>query len=153
MHYVFQHSKGGNDLTKPSIYTLEISHLMPHLRLGFVSVKMFKLVVISALLIVSASATPTPPTASEDLALKTSMQTIESSYNFEETIAQLKQFLEGKNLTTFAEIDHAKGAEEAGLTLEQATVLVFGNPKAGTLLMQVRVVGDHQNFDLDQRSR
>merc|ERR1712117_161120 len=34
------------------------------------------------------------------------------------------------------EIDHAKGAEEVGLTLAPATVLVFGNPKAGTLLMQ-----------------
>merc|ERR1712038_1870709 len=34
------------------------------------------------------------------------------------------------------EIDHAKGAEEVGLTLEPTTVIIFGNPKAGTLLMQ-----------------
>ena len=103
---------------------------------------MFGFVVISALLVVS-SASPTPPPTGAppvavvaDEAAKTSMQTIESSHNFEETVAKLKQFIEGKGLTTFAEIDHAKGAEEAGLTLAPATVIIFGNPKAGTLLMQ-----------------
>ena len=117
---------------------MEISHLVPHLSFGFVSVKMSKFVVISALLIV-ASAAPTPPTGAPpiaDVAERTSMQTVQSSYTFEETVAQLKQFIEGKGLTSFAEIDHAKGAKEAGLTLEPATVLIFGNPKAGTLLMQ-----------------
>ena len=102
---------------------------------------------------VRASATPTAALAMAKVASKTSMKTTESSHNFEETVAQLKQFIEEKGLTTFAEIDHAKGAKEAGLTLEPATVLIFGNPKAGTLLMQVRVVGDHQKFDLNQRSR
>ena len=117
---------------------MQISHLAPHLSFGFLSVKMFKLVVISALFMVS-SATPTPPTAAPaiaDEAAKTTMQTVQSSYNFEETVAQLKQFIEEKGLTTFAEINHAKGAEDVGLTLEPATVLIFGNPKAGTLLMQ-----------------
>ena len=84
-------------------------------------------------------ATPTTPTAVPaiaDAAAKTSMQTVQSSNNFDETVAKLKQFMEEKGLTTFAEIDHAKGAEEAGLILAPATVLIFGNPKAGTLLMQ-----------------
>ena len=106
--------------------------------------------------VVKASATLTPQTSAPavaNMASKTSMQTIESSHNFEDTVAQLKQFIEEKGLTNFGEIDHAKGAEEAGLTLWPATVLIFGNPKAGTLLMQVRVVGDHQKFDLNQRSR
>ena len=71
-----------------------------------------------------------------DAASKLSMQTVQSSNNFDETVAKLKQFMEEKGLTTFAEVDHAKGAKEAGLTLAPATVLIFGNPKAGTLLMQ-----------------
>ena len=33
-------------------------------------------------------------------------------------------------------VDHAAAAQTAGLVLEPTTVLVFGNPKSGTPLMQ-----------------
>jgi len=39
-------------------------------------------------------------------------------------------------MTVFARIDHAAAAKEAGMTLAPTEVLIFGNPKGGTPLMQ-----------------
>ena len=38
-------------------------------------------------------------------------------------------------MAVFATIDHQQAAKEAGLDMQPATVIVFGNPKAGTPLM------------------
>ncbi|MFC7292599.1 DUF302 domain-containing protein [Hirschia litorea] len=56
--------------------------------------------------------------------------------NFEETNQKLKAAFEKRKLTVFAVIDHAAGAKGAGLELAPNTLYIFGNPKAGTLLMQ-----------------
>ena len=61
---------------------------------------------------------------------------IASKSGFQETVARLKKEIASKSLTLFAAIDHAKGAEEAGLSLRPTTVLIFGNAKGGTPLMQ-----------------
>ncbi|WP_337860652.1 DUF302 domain-containing protein [Ferroplasma sp.] len=60
----------------------------------------------------------------------------QSKYNFEETIKVLKNYLESKDFKILCTIDHAEAAHKAGLNLENTVLLVFGNPKAGTLLMQ-----------------
>jgi uncharacterized protein (DUF302 family) len=39
-------------------------------------------------------------------------------------------------MTVFAQIDHAGAAREAGLELADEQVVLFGNPRAGTPLMQ-----------------
>jgi uncharacterized protein (DUF302 family) len=39
-------------------------------------------------------------------------------------------------MTIFGRIDHGAGAMQAGLALNPVEVLVFGNPRAGTPLMQ-----------------
>ncbi|MCY0883856.1 MAG: DUF302 domain-containing protein, partial [Acidianus infernus] len=39
----------------------------------------------------------------------------------------------------FAEIDHSKNAEKVGLSLPKDKVIIFGNPRAGTLLMQEKI--------------
>jgi uncharacterized protein (DUF302 family) len=44
--------------------------------------------------------------------------------------------LAAKGITVFARIDHAAGAASAGLSLRPTSVLIFGNPRAGTPLMQ-----------------
>ena len=44
--------------------------------------------------------------------------------------------MKGKGLTVFARTDHAAGAAEVGLQLRPTAVLVFGNAKGGTPLMQ-----------------
>ncbi len=59
-----------------------------------------------------------------------------SKSGFQQTLARLKQEIASRGLTLFAIIDHAKGAEEAGLPLRPTTVLIFGNAKGGTPLMQ-----------------
>lgn len=51
-------------------------------------------------------------------------------------VARLEAALQAKGVTVFARIDHAAGAAAAGLSLRPTTVLVFGNAKAGTPLMQ-----------------
>lgn len=53
-----------------------------------------------------------------------------------ETVHRLVAVLGQKGLTVFARIDHADGARKAGLTLPPSVVVVFGNPKAGTVLMK-----------------
>lgn len=47
-----------------------------------------------------------------------------------------------RGMTVFAHIDHAAGATTVGLPLRPTELLVFGNAKAGTLLMQsIQTVG------------
>ena len=50
--------------------------------------------------------------------------------------------VKGKGLTVFAHIDHAAGATAAGLALNPTDLLIFGNAKGGTPLMQaVQTIG------------
>jgi uncharacterized protein (DUF302 family) len=55
---------------------------------------------------------------------------------FTEVLARLRGALESRGIAVFAAIDHAAGAREAGLSLPEETVLIFGNPKVGTAVMQ-----------------
>jgi uncharacterized protein (DUF302 family) len=59
-----------------------------------------------------------------------------SNHSVGETIDRLEAILTGKGLTVFARIDHQAGADKAGLDLRPTTLLIFGNPKLGTPLMQ-----------------
>jgi uncharacterized protein (DUF302 family) len=59
-----------------------------------------------------------------------------SSYEFDATLARLDAELTKRKMTVFSRIDHAAGAAEVGLTLRPTIVLSFGNPMAGTRLMQ-----------------
>jgi uncharacterized protein (DUF302 family) len=44
--------------------------------------------------------------------------------------------VKSKGLTVFARIDHAAGAKEVGLPLAPTLLLIFGNARGGTPLMQ-----------------
>jgi uncharacterized protein (DUF302 family) len=59
-----------------------------------------------------------------------------SAYDVAETIDRLQAGATQRGLTIFARIDHAKGARDAGLEMADSQVLIFGNPQAGTPLMQ-----------------
>ena len=59
-----------------------------------------------------------------------------SPYTFEQTIERLQKVLESKGITIFATIEHHKAAEVVGENMQPATVLIVGNPKVGTALMQ-----------------
>ena len=60
----------------------------------------------------------------------------ESPLAFEETVAALQKTLNSKGITVFATIEHHKAAEVVGENMQPATVLIVGNPKLGTALMQ-----------------
>jgi uncharacterized protein (DUF302 family) len=62
--------------------------------------------------------------------------TLKSSFTVKETVDRLVQRVEAKGLTVFCRIDHAANAVSAGLTLRPTEVLIFGNAKGGTPLMQ-----------------
>jgi uncharacterized protein (DUF302 family) len=49
---------------------------------------------------------------------------------------RLETAVKAKGMTVFARIDHAAGAASVGLPLRPTEVLIFGNAKGGTPLMQ-----------------
>jgi uncharacterized protein (DUF302 family) len=62
--------------------------------------------------------------------------TIRSSYGPEETMNRFEAEVQAKGMAVFAHIDHAAGAAAAGLSLRPTDLLIFGNAKGGTPLMQ-----------------
>ncbi len=60
---------------------------------------------------------------------------VASPHDVSTTIDKLEAVLASKGMTVFARINHADGATKAGLELRPTEVLIFGNPKAGTPLM------------------
>jgi uncharacterized protein (DUF302 family) len=61
---------------------------------------------------------------------------IASSYSVAETIERLETQLKEHNITLFARLDFAADAARVGLNMRPERMLIFGNPKAGTALMQ-----------------
>ena len=62
--------------------------------------------------------------------------TLASKFSVKETLDRLETDLKAKAITVFARIDHAAGAASVAMPLRPTEVLIFGNPKAGTPLMQ-----------------
>ncbi|WP_330449441.1 DUF302 domain-containing protein [Paracoccus marcusii] len=52
------------------------------------------------------------------------------------TADRLEAIIADGPATLVARVDHQAAAADAGLTMDPATVLIFGNPKVGTPLMQ-----------------
>ena len=68
--------------------------------------------------------------------------TIESKYSVKESLDRLSAVLTTKGIRVAARVNHAAGAKAAGLTLPPTELLIFGNPKLGTPLMQTnRMIG------------
>ena len=68
--------------------------------------------------------------------------TIQSSFGPKDTMNRLEAAVQAKGMTVFARIDHAAGATAAGLSLRPTEVLIFGNAKGGTPLMNsVQTIG------------
>ncbi|KPP98504.1 DUF302 domain-containing protein [Marinobacter sp. HL-58] len=64
------------------------------------------------------------------------MVEVRSSHSAGETADKLVSALEDKGMTVMNRINHAEGADKAGLDLRPTEVVIFGNPKVGTPLMQ-----------------
>lgn len=74
---------------------------------------------------------------------------LKSAYDVTTTANRLEESLKAKGMTVFARIDHAAGAEKAGLKLRPTELVLFGNPKSGTPLM---LCGQSMGIDLPQKA-
>ena len=61
---------------------------------------------------------------------------LSSPHSVEQTVRRLVGVLEQAGMTMFARIDQQGAAEAVGLTMPPMTLILFGNPRAGTPLMQ-----------------
>jgi uncharacterized protein (DUF302 family) len=59
-----------------------------------------------------------------------------SRHAYSDTIAVLSKAIVSAGNTIFATIDQAAAAKDTGSSLRPTTLIVFGNPKAGTPLME-----------------
>jgi len=66
----------------------------------------------------------------------TGLVTRRSAQGVQETVAAIRDQAEQRGASVVAVFDHAAAAEAVGLTLPATQVIIFGNPKVGTPLMQ-----------------
>ena len=71
-----------------------------------------------------------PVQAKDNLVVK------QSAHSVAYTLDRLESILKKRGLTIFARVDHAAGAKKAGMDMKPTELLIFGNPKMGTPLMQ-----------------
>ncbi|HKJ51386.1 MAG TPA: DUF302 domain-containing protein [Gammaproteobacteria bacterium] len=64
------------------------------------------------------------------------MITLKSAYSVKQTTDRLDSLLRSKGMTVMKRIDHAAGAASVGKQMRPTELLIFGNPKIGTPLMQ-----------------
>jgi uncharacterized protein (DUF302 family) len=73
---------------------------------------------------------------------------IKSPHNVKKTADRLENALKAKGMTVFIRINHAEGAQKVGKKLRPTELVIFGNPKVGTPLMQC---GQSVAIDLPQK--
>jgi uncharacterized protein (DUF302 family) len=59
-----------------------------------------------------------------------------SQFSVDETASRFENILKEKGLTLFAKIDHTANAASVEQKIRPTIVIIFGNPKVGTPLMQ-----------------
>lgn len=70
------------------------------------------------------------------------LTTIGSRFGPAQTVNRLENAIRLKGLTIFSAIDHTAGAKDVGMPLPPTTLVIFGNARGGTPLMQsVQTVG------------
>lgn len=64
---------------------------------------------------------------------------VESNADFDTTLRRLYQAIATRGLSIVTSVEHSKSASAVGMDLAPSTLVIFGNPKAGTRLMQESV--------------
>lgn len=64
------------------------------------------------------------------------LKTKSSPYDVSETATRLEKIINDQGLTLFSRVDHSANAEKVGAELKPTQLLIFGNPKVGTPLME-----------------
>ncbi|MGB3409279.1 MAG: DUF302 domain-containing protein [Jannaschia sp.] len=70
------------------------------------------------------------------LALPVAAETLTSPHSVALTMDNLVAAVEGAGATVFARVDHTAGASSVDMELPEAQLLIFGNPRVGTPIMQ-----------------
>ncbi len=65
----------------------------------------------------------------------TFLKTVESQNDLPTAVAKLEKLITDQGLTHFGTMDHRANARNVNMNLKPETVVVFGNPKMGTVLM------------------
>jgi len=63
---------------------------------------------------------------------------VKSAHNVKKTADRLESALKAKGMKVFNRVDHAQGAKSVNKTLRPTELIIFGNPKIGTVLMQCK---------------
>lgn len=69
---------------------------------------------------------------------------MKSAHNVKQTADRLESLLKDKDVNVVARVNHTQAAKKVGMELRPTEVIIFGNPKAGTPLMQCA-----QTFGID----
>ncbi len=85
---------------------------------------------VFVILITIFSFTCTIVQAAEGLINKT------SSYSVQKTMDRFEKIVKDKGFNVIARVNHTAAAKKSGSTLRPTELLIFGNPKLGTQLMQ-----------------
>jgi len=64
------------------------------------------------------------------------LETVESQNDVPTSVNKLVSIIQKRGMTHFSTIDHAQNAKDAGMRLKPETVVSFGDPRTGTLLME-----------------
>lgn len=64
------------------------------------------------------------------------MRMMESVHPVAKTMDRLEQQVTAAGFKVFARVDHGAGAQSVNMALPATQLLIFGNPKGGTVLMQ-----------------
>ena len=65
----------------------------------------------------------------------TFLETVTSQNSQKVSVTKLKKLIKEEDLTLFETLDHQANAKAVNMDLKPETVVVFGNPKMGTVLM------------------
>ena len=99
---------------------------------------------IFLLCLISAVAFSTSVTAADD-----GLISVLSHHDVKTTTDRLVKALDAKGMTIFARINHSGNAQKVGKELRPTELVIFGNPKIGTPLMQC---GQSMAIDLPQKA-
>ncbi|MDY0223728.1 MAG: DUF302 domain-containing protein [Desulfobacterium sp.] len=64
---------------------------------------------------------------------------VKSSFGVKETGDRLERILKEKGMTIFNRVKHSEAAEKVGVALRETELIIFGNPKVGSPLMNCQL--------------
>jgi uncharacterized protein (DUF302 family) len=79
-----------------------------------------------------------PPQGAASPSRDGDLETVQSKFRVDEAVTRLERAITSAGMKVFARIDQAAEARAVGFTMRPAVVLLLGNPRAGTPLMQAR---------------